>query len=164
MRKSKYNQIYDEVYAKYKTLRDILPKRENYDTKADFARAYHKSAINMLNILGYTEFINRIRLATEYTLEDYVYMVIFDRINKMNDMKAYVFLQDSGMIRESQLKCRFRGFRLTDSLTCKYQFVSIYYKNKIERRTICTYSSEISDTEIKPTKLHIIPNKKGEQA
>ena len=166
---TEYDKIYNEVYDKYRLMKNALPRREYYQTKSEFAKAYYKAAVNMIKFFNYENFIERIRTisADDLTIEDYGYMTIFDRMNKLNDMKMYVFFQKQGIIRESQVKFKYTGFEL--GMPDNYEYSTMKYlifrhADKIEYREIGTYgnmySGDIGDIFTTKTSLHIMPNKK----
>lgn len=37
---TEYDKVYNEVYAKYRLMKNALPRREYYQTKSEFAKAY----------------------------------------------------------------------------------------------------------------------------
>ena len=153
---------YADLYARYRMMRDNLPKRKDYQSKADWISAYYTAAINMLNSFGYNGFIKRIAEVTEFTPIDFAYARLFNRIRNIPEMKEYVFIQNNGYMRESETNYRVVGFKLNmGQLDYKVGNIILVYPDRRCRRTIYLDISYITPCEYDINALKIIPDPKN---
>lgn len=152
---------YADLYSRYIIIRDNLPARKDYQTKADYISAYYTAAVNMLNSFGYTGFIKRISMITEFTPIDYAYMRLFNRTNNIPEMKEYVFFPDKGVMAEAETKYRIVGFKLSVSkILNKTGNVYFRYSDTIQKRSMYITLGEFTPSENENTGLRIVPNPK----
>lgn len=152
---------YADLYNRYSIIRDNLPARKDYQTKADYISAYYTAAVNMLNTFGYAGFIKRISMITEFTPIDYAYMRLFNRINNIPEMKEYVFFPDKGVMAEAEIKYRIVGFKLAMSkIRNKIGNVYFRYSDTIQKRSVYIALGEFTPSENVATGLRIVPNPK----
>lgn len=152
---------YADLYNRYIVIRDNLPARKDYQTKADYIGAYYTAAVNMLNSFGYTGFIKRLSTITEFTPIDYAYMRLFNHIGNIPEMKEYVFFPDTGMMAEAETKYRVVGFKLvTSKLRKTTGIVYFRYSDTIQKRSLYIALGEFTPIANEPTGLRIVPNPK----
>lgn len=152
---------YADLYNRYIAIRDNLPARKDYQTKADYIGAYYTAAVNILNSFGYTGFIKRLSMITEFTPIDYAYMRLFNRIGNIPEMKEYVFFPDKGVMAEAETKYRVVGFKLAVSKLRKtIGIVYFWYSDAIQKRSIYITLGELTPIVNEPTGLRIVPNPK----
>ena len=153
---------YADLYKRYSIIRDNLPARKDYQTKADYIAAYYTAAVNMLNAFGYAGFINRISVINKFTPIDYAYMRLFNRINNIPEMKEYVFFPDKGMMAEAETKYRITGFKLVMNKIRKTTGrVYFRYSDTIQKRGLYVTLWKFTPSEDNPTGLRIVPNPKN---
>ena len=153
---------YADLYSRYIAIRDNLPARKDYQTKSDYISAYYTAAVSMLNSFGYTGFIKRISMITEFTPIDYAYMRLFNRINNIPEMKEYVFFPDKGVMAEAETKYRVVGFKLAvRKIRNKTGNVYFRYSDIIQKRSMYISLGEFTPSENEITGLRIVPNPKN---
>lgn len=153
---------YADLYSRYSIIRDNLPTRKDYQTKADYVGAYYTAAVNMLNSFGYTGFIKRISTITEFTPIDYAYMRLFNQINNIPEMKEYVFFPDKGVMAKAETNYRVVGFKLvTNKIRNKTGNVYFRYSDTIQKRSVYIALGEFTPCENVATGLKIMPNSKN---
>lgn len=152
---------YADLYVRYRNLRDNLPKRKDFQNKADWISSYYAAVVNMLKAFDYAGFIKRVSTITEFSPVDYAYMRLFNRFNNIPYMKEYVFFQDKGMIRESETGYRFIGFKLQSfSIDQKFNVITFRYADKIQKRCLYLDLGYITPSEYETTSLRIVPDPK----
>ena len=153
---------YADLYARYRMIRDNLPKRKDYRSKTDWIGAYYTAAVSMLNAFDYNGFIKRITNVTELTPIDFAYARLFNRIRNIPEMKEYVFIQNNGYIRESELTYRIVGFKLIMGYAdYKVGNIILVYPDRRYRRTIYLDISYITPCDYDINALKIIPDPKN---
>lgn len=153
---------YADLYTRYRAIRDAFPLRKEYQSKSDWINAYHKAAMNMLKAFDYEGFIKHIINTAEFTPADFAYARLFNRINNIPEMKEYVFIQNTGYMRESETDFRVTGFKLKmDRIDYKCGNIILTFFDRQYRRTVYLDISYITPGEYDIISLKIIPDPKN---